>query len=119
MMSRGIGQSAVLAGSAAVGFVGFGALFSDSPSLLWSTILTILFAGGASCFLAALSPRKWVAIAILCSWGAVTWAIMGVMMQQPTLQYLTVALPLALATGYTGSRQGRHLIQKIMERPSD
>jgi hypothetical protein len=97
-------QTAVLAASAAAGVVGFGVAYSDPLGPPWSTIFTILFAGGASCLLAAASARKWVLIAILCSWGAVTSAIMGVLMQQPTLPYLMLSFPLALATGYTGSR---------------
>ncbi len=109
-MGRNIAQtivhSAVIAVSAAVGFAGFGLMLVDSPGPLWSMISSVVMAIVGSCILALFSPRKWLLIAILCSWGTLTWAAMGLLMQQPKFRYLMVALPLAVAAGFTGSRMG-------------
>lgn len=109
-MKPGTRQLAPLVGLAAsgiAGLVGFGLVFADAPTPELSTILAIVVAIGASFSLAAVFPRHWWWVAILSSWGSVTWAIMGVLMRQSGLQYLLLALPLALAAGYTGSRIGR------------
>ena len=110
-MSKNIEQSivqfVVVGASAAVGFAGFGLVFVDSPGPLWPTIFATLIAVTGSCLLTAFSPGKWLLIAVLCSWGAAAWTIVGVLMQQPKLRYLMLTLPLAVAAAYIGSRIGR------------
>ena len=96
----------VLAASFVPGAAGFGLVFSGAPTPLLSRVIAIVVASGGAFSLASLLPKRWLLIAILSSWGAVTWAIVGVLMLQPALHYLALALPLSLASGYAGSRTG-------------
>ena len=105
-INQPIVQWAILFASAAAGTMGFVFMFSDSPSPMVSAILSTVLAVSASCLIGSMSPKRWILIALLCSWGVITWGILGVLMQQQMLQYMVAVLPVALAAGYIGSRIG-------------
>ena len=95
-----------LAAAALAGLSGFGLLFSDSPGLPLAPIAAGAIAVAGSAISAAISPTRWIALALLSSWGVVTWGLGGILMYQPRLQLMLAVVPLAMIAGWVGARYG-------------